>query len=249
MADIDPNAPVNPQQAADVIQQHAASPIRVETRTGQVFEGATQEEVLRQLVQSVENGTAHIRTQSEQIQQFQQQLEQVRQPAPQQTDKTNFQDKYWELWQKDPIQADRFAASVRLGVPMDQVDQIERQTIQNAASTAQNAAVSEFLNRCPDYPNEDAQVAQAMKTQLQRSFPGQAPTADTLELAFNALVRQGFVTPLDVPIEGYDEAQSPLPRVGSGSNLPPTDFERQFRGLSSDKQAQVLNELYIKGAR
>lgn len=251
MSTVDPNAPVDPAAATAVIQQvaPAASPIRIETQTGQVFEGATQEEVLQQLVRSVENGSQHIRQQNERLDALQQQIQQVQQPSQQQGGNKSFQDQYWELWQRDPIQADRYAASVRLGVPIEQVDHIERQTIQNAAATAQNGAITDFLNRCPDYPNDDPQVAQAMKWQLQQSFPGQQPTADTLELAFNALVRNGVVTPLDVPIEDYAEPQSTLPRVGSGQQLPQVDFERQFRGLTSDQQAKVINELWSKGAR
>lgn len=247
--------PINPEAAAAVIQQvtqPAATPIRIETQTGQVFEGATNEEVLQQLVRSVESGTSHIRQQREQLEALQQQVQSVQQTQQSPTNgQKSFQDQYWELWQKDPIAADRYAASVRLGVPIEQVDHIERQTIQNSFQSAQDKGISDFLDRCPDFPKDDPEAAQALKYALQTQAPQyqSLPAADRMELAFNALVRQGAVQPLDVPIEGYEEQQAPLPRVGSGSNLPPQDFERQFRGLTSTQQAQVINELFAKGAR
>src|SRR5262249_31924157 len=122
--------------------------------------------------------------------------------------------------------------------------------IQNSAAAARNAGTDEFLKRCPDYPNTP-QSAAIMNQHFQNQ-PAQyhaLPVADRLELAFNDLTRRGMIVPVDVPIEGNAGDTTPLPRVGSGTQLPAVDFERQFRALTSDQQAKVINELYSKGAR
>lgn len=232
------------EQVATPPQQAATSPIRIETKTGSVFEGQTAEEVFQKLVTSVEHGTTRIRELGDEVQQLRQQ--QMQQQQPQQGQKTPT-DIYWEKWQRDPIEADRYAASMRLGVPEHMVDQVERQTVMQTASMAKNTAVQEFMNRCPDYP-DDQQTADLMRRQIAAQFPGQPVTADTMELAFNSLVRAGAVLPIDVQIDERED-QGTIPRVGAGSQLPPMDFERQFRQLSPDQMKKAIEELSARGAR
>lgn len=246
-------AEVTPEQVTQVlneVQAPAATAAqalkRIETSTGQVFEGQTDEELLRKLTASVESGTTHIHNLNQRLDELQQQ---VRQPQTPQNGQKSAQDQYWEIWQKDPIAADRYAKAVRLGVPVDAVDQIERQTIQNASALAQNTALADFKDRCPDYPTTDTQAAEAMKGYLAQRFPGQQVTADTLELAFNHLVRTGQVVPLDVPIEGYGDPQMTMPNPGPGQQLPQADFERQFRSMTTEQQKQAIQELYSRGLR
>lgn len=252
MADT-PNPPT-PEQANQVLTQVQQPPtppvpkIRIETKTGRVYEGATQDEVLQKLVEAQDNAVVTIKQMNDRLNQMQQQPPAPPappQPAPQKT----FQDQYFEIWQRDPIAADRYAASVRLGVPMEQVDQVERQTMQSAAIAQQNSAASEFIQRCPDYPEGDKEVAAAMGKRLLERYPGQVPTADHLELVFNDLVRNGVVTPREIPITGNEGGPRPLPTLGSSAQAPTVDFERQFRGLSTEQMKKAIEELHAKGLR
>lgn len=233
------------EQVATPPQQAATSPIRIETKTGQVFEGATEAEVLQKLTYSVEHGSSRIRELGDELQQLRQQVMQQQTPQPNQAKTPT--EIYWEKWQRDPIEAARYADSVRLGLPENVVDQVQRQTLLQTASMAKNNAVQEFMNRCPDYP-DDPQTADLMRRQVAAQFPGQPVTADTMELAFNALVRSGAVIPVDVQLDGIED-QGTMPRVGAGSQLPPMDFERQFRQLSPDQMKKAIEELSARGAR
>ncbi len=221
---------------------------RVETKTGAVFEGSSEQEVLQKLVQSVESGSEHIKQLRGEVGQLKQQVQQAPQPQQPAGQKT-VQDQYWEIWQKDPILADRFAESVRLGIPIEQVDQIQRQTMQSAATSQQQAAAAEFMSRCPDYPEGDVLAAQAISQRLQQRFPGQMPTADNLELVYNDLVRAGTIAPRDIPISEIQNPAVPLPRLGGTQQQQPVDFERQFRELKPDQMKKVIEELRAKGAR
>jgi len=234
------------QQTAPVIKPTPA--FRIETKTGAVFEGQTEQEVLQKLVQSVESGSNHIKELRSEVSTLRQQVQQPNHQQQQTTQKTP-QDQYWELWQKDPLAADRFAAAARLGVPVEQVDAIERQTIQSAAVSQQQAAATEFMQRCPDFPAGDVAAAQALAQRLQQRFPGQIPTADHLELVYNDLVRAGAVKPQDVPIQEVVNQPKPIPSLGSSQQQQAVDFERQFRQLTHDQQKRVIEELAARGHR
>ena len=244
---------MDPQQAQQVIQQvqqttNKNAPIRIETKTGAVFEGQTQEEVLQKLVQSVESGSTHIKELRGEISTLRNQVQQAPSSTPPPGQKS-IQDEYFEIWQKDPVAADRFAAAARLGVPIERVDQIERETIQAAARAQQQSAATEFMARCPDFPENDPAAAQAIAQRLQQRFPGQVPTADHLELVYNDLVRTGSITPRDIPIAEVVNPATPLPRLGTSQQQQTVDFERQFRSLSADQQKKVIEELAARGAR
>ena len=123
MATTEPVSPPNvaeltPQQIADQIaaQQVGGEPPQlqreyvIETSTGAVFRGKTQQEVIDAMKKSVEHGSQHITELKQQLAQAQAQLEQqapyVQQPQQQEEGYTP--QRFYEIWAQDPLAAEDY---------------------------------------------------------------------------------------------------------------------------------------------
>lgn len=250
----------NSSDAAQVQQaikeaQAPQAPIEIKTETGSVFKGTT-DEIIEQMKKSIEHGTRTIYQNNQELERLRSAAQTPQTPTPQTPvsadDQVNA--KYWEKWQKSPVEAQDYIDSVRLGVPEEQVRQVLRGTLQQTQVTLQQQGGAEFQQRCPDFPSSpeasQALVA-AMKQRYGNSTPSSAAElADRLEVTYGQLVRNGQITPADLPIAR--NGAGPIPALGGGgqqSSMLDVTNEADFRRLSPEKMREVIERLAAQGRR
>ena len=241
-----PNPPADPiAQVISEVKKDAPGggiPLEVTLTTGQIYRGATPQEVLDQLVKAQTESTITIKQQRDRTKELEAQLEQAHAPKPSESDAAQQQKltAYYETWAKDPTDATRGQLADLLGIPKDRVIEVLKNAI--TASTA-NSASDEFIARYPEFPS-NPQTAQLMNEKLRQLFGGgiDAATADNLELAYNALRREGRIVPNTLAASGFTQPPQPLP-ILRGSSAPPNPNllnDAEFRSLSLDKMKEVL---------
>ena len=247
-----PLEPAQVQQAIkDATVPPGAEPVEIKTSTGQVFKGATTDEVIAQMRQSIEHGTTTIHQQRQELEQARQHAQP---PAPQvpisDDDKVNAT--YWEKLGRSAMEAQNYLDSIRLGIPEDQVPQVLRGTLQQTQVNLQQQAGTDFQARCPDFPSNNPAAVQTLVNAMKQRYGASAPSnaaelADRLEVTYGQLVRSNQITPADLPIARYNSA--PVPPLGSSGNAPSIDIlnEQNFRRLTPDQMRDAILRLEQQG--
>ena len=233
-----PNA-AEVQQAIDQVAQQAAFadpkvPIEIKLKTGQVYKGLPHE-VISTLTHSQEEASETIRRMKDDQTRLQGELEQLRQAqaTPPAKDGEYEPSKYYELFQKDPLEASKY---------LDRFDP-EKQEIQQ---TLQSMRVRNDLQRFQDavgfYPNEQEKATFAdefVKSKLD-------PTPTNYEVVYWRLRAQNKLA--GVPLSGIEGSQAPPPILRSSGSSGPQIFDvGQFESLPADQQAAVIQRLKAQG--
>lgn len=257
MAD-QPATPDSTQQVQQVIkdvnQSQSVIPIEFKTDTGQVFKGQNWEDIAQQMKKSVESGTTTIRDLNQRL--SEQQTQPQPQPVPGPQDLGNVQKaEYWKRWQEDPIDAQRYADSVRLGIPIEQVDQAIRNTMQQAVMSQQQNAGADFQARCPDFPKTQ-EATQALLGAMKQRYMAMPPPqsaqelADRLEVTYGALVRSGQIQPANNPLPVDSGMGGPIPRLGpSTTQSQGFDVTQQAYSMPMDKLKATIEEAQRRGIK
>jgi hypothetical protein len=251
-------AELTPQQIADQIaaQQAGGEPPQlqreyvVQTSTGAVFRGRTQQDLIDQMQKSVEHGSAKIKQQEDELAQLRAQMQQpaAYQQPPQQQEAWNPQ-RYFELWAQDPNLAEDYRYRANLGVSQAELAEQIRQAYDFTTRTRPQLAVDTWIQNS-DFPSQDLTQKQAAAGHLQQVwnefFPGDDEiTPQKLELAHSVAVRRGLYQPENVQNGGVPppqaaQGQSPLPTLNMGSTVPVTG--QQDINRMTPEQLRVLME-------
>lgn len=249
-----PSTPLTPEQLA-VVEEAAnkqTTPLEVKLSTGQTYKGATQQELMDQLVKAQENATTFIEQQKEKdaarearLAELEAELSKSRTPPPT-TQGTFSSEKYYELLGKDPLLAADYLDGARYGVSPEQVREVWVGAVHNSTEAAVVLQAALFEARCPDYPSTP-EASDALLKQL----GDRRVSADNMELAWNELKRQGVITPKEEGTEEEKEKPRRAPRLPSGSGgstpsinveevawtVPITDLEKMI-----EKQSRLTNK-------
>lgn len=208
------------QQAInDVNKEKAGFPLEVAIPgTPQVFKGQTPQEVLDQLVNAQTHASKLIGEQKTELETLKRERDELRAQAPQPTagdaaQQAKIADRY-ATWAKNPTEATKQDFEELLGVPIEVVRRAMQAQVANTAS-------AEFLQRYPQFPNNN-EAAALMSAEVERRYGKNiaAASADNLELAYNALVREGKLQPQQLPISRTIGDNTPIPQF-KGTGGPP----------------------------
>ena len=244
-----PNPPGTPvadpiQQAIDQIAKPAA-PIEINLSTGQVYKGATHEDVLRTLASAQEEATRTIRAREAENAELRNRMAAVEAQIPKpQPDTSAVKDAaYYETWAKDPAEATRMQLAEMLGIPKENVVDVLKAVVENGVVTK---AADEFIMRNPDFPQSPASAA-LMKETLKQRF-GQTinnTTADNLELVYGQLKREGKLQPVYPQTQSIASPNQVMPnlRGGGAPPNPVNDVMAQAQSMPLDKLKEVIDRL------
>lgn len=219
--------------------------------TPNVFRAKTPQEMLDQLVNAQTSASERIRNDAQRMQAMEQELQAIKaQIPPPPIDATEKQKKdYYDKWATEPEAAFDMQLAKRLGVSPDRVGEVLRRAVEGGVVAS---AAEEFLNRCPQFP-QTQQAGELMRARLQERF-GQtmeAATADNLELVFHELEREGRIVANQIPLQGVNQPNQPLPnlRGGSAPQNPQIDMWRQVRSMPIDKLKEIIENAHANGVR
>ena len=233
-----PTPPVTPeQQIAQAIedstkqQQQAAAggfPLEVKLETGQVYRGKTPQEVLDQLVAAQTEASRTIQSRTAELEQLRTEVQTLKQqtPVPQlpATDQQAKLQQYYDTWARNPTEANKMSLAEIAGIPADEVSGIFQKMRETIIEAETNKAANIFLAIHPEFPSSDESAA-LMRSAMVRRYGAQgyaqaSRDPDKIEATYLDLVRNGKLTPMDLPIEGQSAQHTPIPQMRGSSGAP-----------------------------
>lgn len=208
---------------------------------GTTIKANSYEEAFQIAVDMKVNTAQALRDREEQVRQARQELEELqraRPGVPLPTNNENFDEKtYWELANKDPRLATRYALAADLGVEPDVLPQLFNEMRNVSVYSADNMEIQRFMQSNPDFPGTDEAAGLLVDRLVEQNLP---LTARNLEYEYLRGVRNGEIEPLG------EEAERPFvpPNIGSGASLSREDVNilQQLRDVPDDK----LDDAYRK---
>jgi len=203
-------AELTPQQIADQIaaQQVGAEPPQlqreyvVETSTGAVFRGKTQQEAIDSMKKSVEHGSQHITELKQQLDQIKAQLEQqapfVQQLQQKQQETYNPQ-RYYELWAQDPNVAEDYRLQSNYGVTQQELAQQIQRAYEFTSQVRPEMIVRSWMANS-DFPTSDPEKLEAASQAFEKTWNEFYPddydfTPQKLEQVHSVAIRRGLYQP------------------------------------------------------
>jgi hypothetical protein len=215
-------AVINQVQTESKVPANAPIPLEVNLSTGQVYKADNPQDLLNKLAYAQEEATRTIRSREAENAELRTEnanlKSKVTPPAPPDAAATAKANEYYQTWAANPAKATEMALAESLGVSPDKVVGLLKTAIEGQAVSS---ASTEFLSRCPDFP-ETPQNAQLIRNALVGRFgtgPG-AMSADNLELVYHGLVRDGKITPNAMQPTGFTQQNHPVPNIRGGSAPP-----------------------------
>lgn len=248
-----PDTPVTqtPEQIAQAVAD-AAKPKELEVKlsTGQVFKGATPEEVISKIASAQEQASTTIRDREEQIRQLNEQLaqRQATQAQPISADGTFDKKKYWELMDQNPVEAQNYLDSVRLQIPQEQVVPAYQYAYTVSQRVADQMEVARFHQTFPDFPGGDQNADLLLRECEAR---GRATNnADMLGVTFMELQREGKITPsASANTTATQQRETPPPMLGGGGGqdvITDANIEQKMWQMTDEQLEQLAVKLGAK---
>ena len=252
-----PNPPGTPQDqiaaAINAVQSERPGqiPLEVNLSTGQVYKADTPQDLLNKLAAAQEEATRTIRAREGEMADLRNQMAELKAQIPPPPPPSADQDKlneYYKTWSSNPNKATTMALAQEMGIPEDRLVPMLKTAIEGQAV---NTASSEFLARCPDFP-ETSENAQLIRQGILQRYGGNAGamTADNLELVYHDLVRNGRITPNSMQPTGFAQPNVPIPnlRGGSAPPSPVNDIMAQAHEMPIDDLKRVIDRLHSQMA-
>jgi hypothetical protein len=211
------------QEIKETLQQVQAPkdfPGEFKLGDGTVVKAANWEEAFQKVAEMKVNTATALRDRERQIEELRgvtqtQQTQQI----DTQTDQGFNQKAYWELMNADPVAAQNYLDSFRLGVDNPANVPLLFNEMRNVSVfSADNFEIQSFMQKNPDFPGTDEAADLIINRLAQRNAP---LTADNLEYEYLKGVRDGIIEPLG------EEAERPY----SPPNLPASSMGREEQGL------------------
>lgn len=198
MADTQVNATT--QDLKDTLAQVTAPkdfPGEFKLGDGTVVKAANWEEAFQKVADMKVNTAAALRDREAQIETLRQQAPlPVAPPAK----STGFDQKaYWELMNADPVSAQNYLDSFRLGVDNPSNVPLLFNEMRNVSVfSADNFEIQSFMQKNPDFPGTDEAANLIINNLAARNAP---LTADNLEYEYLKSVRDGVIEPLGEEVQ------------------------------------------------
>lgn len=204
-----------------------SKPIEIELGNGMVIKGANLEEAIQNAKKIVTDNVTAYRTEREKREQAESEAQALRSQldtrrAPEPANGFNTQ-RYWQLFNEDPIAAQNYMDQARFGVqdPVASFNQM-RQAVDNF--TQQSVAAAFTAQHAADFPPASAPVLRQRVEDLVFN-EGFRLSLDTLNYAYNQLVADGSITPLETAPE--PEPTTPNPSLtGSSGQVSDSEISR-----------------------
>lgn len=244
-----PNPPGTPgadpiQQAIDQIAKPPAT-LELNLSTGEVYKGATYEDIAKTLATGKEEATRTIRAREAELAEMRNRVSTLESQVPKaQPDASAVKDAaYYETWAKDPAEATRMQLAEMLGIPKENVVDVLKSVVENGVVTK---AADEFIMRNPEFPQSQESAA-LMKDALKQRF-GQTinnTTADNLELVYHQLRREGRLQPRQMTAQSIVSPNQVMPnlRGGGAPPNPVNDVMAQAQSMPLDDLKKVIDRL------
>lgn len=163
--------------------------IVIQTATGAVFKGKTNEEIIESMKRSIEHGSETIRNMRGVHEQQQREIESLRNPKrPNEFDST----KYYDTLGKDPLEANRQAIEAVFGMPVEQL----KKRLDSASEVTQKLAVKEAIAQFAADVPESVQCTQAEMMAMNTAMEEKKLewTTENLVATYHRLKNQGIIT-------------------------------------------------------
>ena len=216
--------------------------IELKLENGNVIKAENAEEALKVAAKMIEdNSRAYRETKSSldsvqsQMQSLQQQIEQQRKPA----DMNAFQkDEYYKLLNDDPIEAQNYLDAHRFGISNpSQVPQRFNEMYEKISVLDGQTLAASFTNNHPEFPS-DPEAAKALTDRIKvLQLQGHPTDMHTMDIAWNQLVNEGTVKPIET-----QQQQDELPPSPGGTGAVISDSDLQKIDTMDTKQL----EAYLK---
>lgn len=217
--------------------------IELKLDNGNVIKADNAEEALKVAAKMIEdNSKAYRETKATldsmqgQFQTLQQQIEQQKRPP---ADSNAFQkDEYYKLLNEDPIEAQNYLDAHRFGIQEpDQVPRRFNEMYEKISVLDGQTLAASFTNNHPEFPS-DPEAAKALTDRIKvLQIQGHPTDMHTMDMAWNQLVNEGKVKPLE-----QQQAQEDLPPSPGGSGAVLSDTEIQ----KIDQMDTKALEAYLK---
>jgi len=202
--------------------------IELKLANGNVIKAENAEEALKVAAKMIEDNSAAYRetkasldTMQTQYQTLEQRIEAMK-PKPEPTNGFD-KDKYYQLLHDDPIRAQNYLDGQRFGVPADEVPQYFTGMYQKVTAMEGESLAAGFVNRHQEFP-QDTDSAKALTDRVvQLRNMGHPTSAETMELAYQQLVNEGSIKPVE---KQEDKEEIPPSLGGSGSNMSEADVKK-----------------------
>jgi archaellum component FlaC len=217
-------AELTPQQIADQIAEQAGGePAQlqreyvVETSTGSVFRGRTQQEVIDAMKKSVEHGSETIKSQKDELERIKDQLSQQA-PYLQQLQKPpeNYTpQRYYELWAQDPNIAEDYRLQMNYGVTQAELAQQIQQAYQFTNQIKPEVTMRSWM-ATSDFPTSNPEELEKASNAFERVWNEFYPqdfdfTPQKLEQVHAVAVKRGLYQPEGAQQTGQVELTQPSP--------------------------------------
>ena len=226
-----------PQDPSKIIEQVAGVQKEIKLETGQVYKGANEDELLKELAKAQEHSTRHIKEQKDELERVRTELQQVRSalpPPPRTDDNTYNPEKYFELWKDDPLKAHQYA---------NQFDPEAQRVKSVIANQAQRSEIETFKDSVGFHPEQNPQAADVFSREFVKT--GLQPTANNMELVYYRLVNNGTLQP---QVTANVNPTPVPPQLGGNGTAQGGGFDMTtFYNLPPQKQAEVIEKMKAAG--
>ena len=205
-----------------------ATGIELKLENGNVIKADNPEEALKVAAKMIEDNSrayretkASLESVQSQMQTLQQQIEQQRKPVD--TNAFN-RDNYYKLLNEDPIEAQNYLDAHRFGI--DSPENVPRrfnEMYEKISVLDGQTLAASFTNNHPEFPS-DPESAKALTDRIKvLQMQGHPTDMHTMDIAWNQLVAEGAVKPL----EQQQEPEALPPSLGgSGAVLSDTEVQK-----------------------
>jgi hypothetical protein len=197
------------------------TPFEFKLADGSVVKAENIEEAFKTVAKMKEDTSAALRTEREQREGLQQQMEALRaevaqRTAPPRVSNGGFdRDHYYKLVGDDPMMAQNYLDAHRFGIQdPTQVPQYFQGLQSTVSNLEQQTLAATFINTHPDFPanNDNAKILTQEVIRLREA--GHPIGMDTLDLAWRNCQSAETIKPVEPP----DERDEPNPSMGGGGS-------------------------------
>lgn len=214
--------------------------IELKLENGNVIKAENAEEALKVAAKMIEdNSKAYRETKASldslqtNYQSLEQRIESLK-PKPEPTNGFD-KDKYYQLLHDDPIRAQNYLDGSRFGVPADDVPQYFIGLSQKVTAMEGESLAAGFVNRHQEFPQDNDSAKALTNRVVQLRNMGHPTSAETMELAYQQLVNEGSIKPMEKEPE---REEIPPSLGGSGGTM--SDAEVKKAESMSNKELEAF---------
>jgi hypothetical protein len=216
--------------------------IELKLENGNIIKAENSDEALKIAAKMIEDNSKAYRETKSKLDDMATQMATLQQrvdtPPPAANTNGFSKDRYYQLLNEDPLNAQNYVDAYRFGInDPQQVPGFFTNMYQSVTNLEQQALASVFLMRHPEFPQDDEPSKQFTQRFSQLVNGGHPPTVDTMELTWKQLTESGAVKPLEIQEE---EQEFLPPSMGGGGGAAISDSEAARADQMSDKDLEAL---------